>query len=59
MLPLSVIQVKVGTDARLGRMYEAEITDHVHNPEILVAGCGLHDLLGGRNLNEGRVFNFA
>ena len=50
-------EVEVGVDARFRRVNEAEVADHIHNPEILVAGRGLHDLLGGRDNDEGRVLH--
>src|SRR5712692_2742209 len=37
-------------------MHKAEVADHVHNPEILVASGRFHDLFGGGQFNKGRVF---
>ena len=39
-------QIEVGVDPRLGRMNEAETPHHIDDPEVLVAGRGLHDLFG-------------
>src|SRR5579862_1475144 len=33
-------------------MHKAEVTDHIHNPEVLVASGGLHDLLGRGKLDQ-------
>ncbi len=38
-------------------MNEAEVADHIHDPEVLVAGRGFHDLLGRRNNDEGCVLD--
>ena len=36
-------------------MDEAEVAHHIHDPEILVAGRGLHDLLGRGKFDQRRV----
>jgi hypothetical protein len=36
---------------------EAEIADDVDDPEVLVSRGGLHDLLSGRQFNQGRVLD--
>ena len=38
-------QVQIGTDAGLGRVDKTEVAHNIDHPELLVAGCRLHDLL--------------
>ena len=59
MLPLSVIRVEVRADTRLGRVNEAETPHHIDDPEVLVAGRGLHDLFGRRHHDQGRVLDLG
>src|SRR6266404_8171119 len=37
---------------RLGRVQEAVVLDRLDDPEVFVAGRGLHDLFPGGNLDE-------
>ena len=52
-------EVQVGADPGLGRMDEAEVAHHIHDPEIFVAGRGLHDLFGWRQFNQGCVLQLG
>jgi hypothetical protein len=52
-------EIEIRTDTRFRRVNEAEIANHIHNPEVLVSGRGLHDLLGGRDDDQGRVLDLG
>jgi hypothetical protein len=41
------------------RVYEAEVANHIHNPEVLVARGRFHDLFRGRHHNQGGVFDLG
>jgi hypothetical protein len=36
------------TDTQLRWMDKAEVADHIDDPEVLIAGRGLHDFFDGR-----------
>jgi hypothetical protein len=40
-------------------MHKAEVSNYIHNPEVLVACGGFHDLFGGWHHNEGGVFDLG
>ena len=52
-------EVEIRADSRLGRVNEAEVSHHIHNPEVLVSGRGLHDLLGRRDDDQRRVLDLG
>ena len=52
-------EVQIGADSLLGRVDETEVADHIHDPEVLVAGRRLHDLLGRRDHDQGRVLELG
>jgi hypothetical protein len=52
-------QVKAGVDACLRRMNEAVVSDRIDNPEVLVAGRCIENLLCRRKLNERGIAHLA
>jgi hypothetical protein len=40
-------------------MHKNKVVDYIDNPEILVAGCGVKDLLGSRQNDESGEIHFG
>jgi hypothetical protein len=58
-VPLVGDEVEVGFDILLGRMHKNKVVDHIDDPEILVADCGVKDLLGCWQRNESGEIHFG
>ena len=52
-------EVQIRVDALARGMEETEVSNHVHDPEVLVADRGLHDLLSGWHDDERGVLHLG